>query len=167
MVTHKPMAKEAQRPIEFITPPNVLRAKLATDKPSIKNPLASANKALSEMAHECTQWLHDEIDQLHQHRLAFAASPKKKAALEALTISAMEIKGLATPGGCEDADVFATSLITLLTSPGNHGPANVGLVEAHVDAIRTARDKTHSPKVAAALAEELRARTNEIVTPKS
>jgi len=160
------MAKEVQKPIEFITPPNVLRAKLATDAPSVKNPLAAANKALSEMSDECTKWLHDEIALLHEHRLAFAAAPKKKAALEALTISAMEIKGLAAPGGCEDADAFAASLITLLTSPGNHAPANVGLVEAHVDAIRAARDKVHSPKVAAALAEELRAQTNETVTPK-
>lgn len=161
------MAKEVQKPIEFITPPNVLRAKLATDNPSVKNPLASANKALSEMSAECTKWLHDEIAQLQKHRLAFAAAPKKKAALEDLTICAMEIKGLAAPGGCEDADAFAASLITLLTSPGNHGPANVGLVEAHVDAIRAARDKAHSPKVAAALAEELRARTTETVAPKS
>lgn len=157
------MAKQVQKPIEFITPPNVLRAKLATKTAPVSNPLAAANRALADMSSECTKWVDEEIDRLHERRQAFVAKPKDSDVLDALTHTAMDIKGLAGPGGYPDADAFAVSLIALLTSAGNLAPKNVELVEAHVDAIRATREKAYSAKVAAALAAELSARTAELV----
>lgn len=156
------MAKKAQKPIEFITPPNVLRAKLATASPAVKNPLALADEALKSISDDCKTWLHDEIETLHHHRLAFAKAPEDEGTLKDLTATAMEIKGLAIPAGCEDADAFAASLLNLLTAPGSPAKSHVDLVEAHVDAIRAARDKKHSPKVVAALAAELTAQTSDL-----
>ncbi|MGD1934405.1 MAG: hypothetical protein ACFB0Z_07845 [Candidatus Phaeomarinobacter sp.] len=156
------MAKKVQRPIEFITPPNVLRAKLATDGLGLRDPLAAADKALKQISTECNAWAQEEIDKLQEKREAFVAAPKDTKALNALTKVVMDVKGLATQGGYPDADPFATSLIALLTAPGNAASANVPLVEAHIDAIRATRDKKHSTEVAAALAAELSAQTSDL-----
>ena len=158
-----PMAKDVQKPIEFITPPNILKAKLATDGLGVRDPLVAAEKALGQINDDCVSWAHNAISRLQKQRKAFVASPKNAKALEELIRVTMDVKGLATQGGYPEADAFAASLIALLTSPGNHASQNVPLVEAHVDAIRATREKTHTSQVALALAEELTARTNDLL----
>jgi len=157
------MAKQVQKPIEYITPPNTLRAKLASKAPAVRNPLAAANKAMGTMADDCGKWVDDEINKLQKLRKAFASAPNDAETLSAITHTAMDVKGLAGPGGYPDADPFATSLIALLSAPGGLAARHVGLVEAHVDAIRATRDKTHSSKVAKALAAELANQTATLI----
>ena len=153
----KTAAKTIQKPIEYITPPNTLRAKLKTDSVIVRDPLGDAERALKSMATETAAWIDDEIERLHKCRKAFVKSPSDPATLHALGCAAMDVKGLAGLTGNMAADKFVTSLIALITDPSGCAAAETGLVEAHVDAIRATRESTHNQDVADALAVELSA----------
>lgn len=161
------MAKQVQKPIEFITPPNVLRAKLKAGSPKVVDPLAAADSAMEQLTANCELWVLDEIEKLQLAREAFAKSPKAAKRLTEITRSAVDLKGLAVPAGYIQVHAFVSSLVTLLTAPGNHAAAQVPLVEAHVDAIRAARDNAHSAQIANALAKELAGQTAIAISAES
>ncbi len=151
----KPANPKNQKPIEYITPPNMLRAKLITDSATVRDPLREAEKALKSMASETATWVDDEIERLHKCRNAFMKAPSDPATLSALGCAAMDVKGLAGLTGNLAADKFVTSLIALVTDPSGCAAKEPGLVAAHVDAIRATRESTHNQAVADALATEL------------
>ncbi len=164
--------KKPGKPIEYITPPNVLRAKLKSATPSVYDPLAAADNALDNIKRECEAWVADAIDALQQCRVAVCSAPDDTAVRRSIERAAMDLKGIAKTGNNPAADRFATSLITLLTERGgvafeHHAAQTLTLLEAHVDAIRATRDvrhaDSHCDKTADALATELESRAHSLL----
>ena len=160
----QPKKQARQEPIEYITPPNTLRAKLKADRPAVDDALAAAERALKILAPETEEWVDQEINRLQKCRQVFAQKPNDEKALHALAGAAMDVKGLAGLTNNKAADKFATSLVALVTDPSKCALGQAGLVEAHVDAIRATREPSYDASVADALAAELAALSSACIT---
>lgn len=154
-------------PIEFFTPPNTLRAKLKTGRPTVPNPLAAAERAVNELAPEAGKWVKDEIARIDACRTAFMADPQSEDARDALLASALDVAGLAPLGGNALAARFSANLARLLADAPDSAAEQTELVGAHVDAIRASASmrvvKPASTRAAEELANELEARVQEVV----
>lgn len=146
-------------PIEYITPPNVLKAKLRSPMPQVTDPIAAAEKALQKMQPEFDGWMEQEIAKLHTLRQKFAKNSDSAEAAEELCNAALNIKGLAPTFGNRTAQRFADSLCQFMEKAPGAAAKNIDLVNAHVDAIRAAMTPAlkNSDETADALAEELEA----------
>lgn len=151
-------------PIEYITPPNVLKAKLRSAVTSIEDPVAKAEKALNQLAPQMGNWIKQEIQELDSLRKAYHAKPNDQTA-EALHDGALNIKGLAPTCGNDTAARFAASLCHMLADAPEGTKHDAGLIDAHVDAIRAtaAASASANAAVAEALAQELESKVELLV----
>lgn len=151
-----------QKPIEFFTPPNMLKAKvggrgLGLDMAALKR----AEAAMEELKTEFTDWINADVEKLGQARDAFAAQPNE-AARSALYRASIDLKGQARTFEHPVVARMAASLCNLLDG----SPAvPLLLIDAHVNAIRVlvrqnVRDV--SDPTTNALAAELEARVREL-----
>ncbi len=150
-------------PIEYITPPNVLKAKLRSAVTSIEDPVAKAEKALTQLGPQMGDWIKQEIQELDKLRKAYKAEPNNETA-DALHDGSLNIKGLAPTCGNDTAARFAASLCRMLADAPEGTTHDAGLIDAHVDAIRaTAAGGGANEKVAEALAQELESKVELLV----
>lgn len=154
-----------QLPIEIFMPPNILKAKVGSafggiDMAAIKR----AEAAMETLKAEFADWLADDVAKLGECRDRFAAAPATAAAREDLFRAAHDLKGQADTFEYPMIARIASSLTKLIDGLAPTAELPVGLVDAHVAAIRVVfRDKikTTSDATAKILTEELEARVVE------
>ncbi len=155
-----------QLPIEIFMPPNILKAKVGSaiggiDMAAIKR----AEAAVDVLKVEFQDWLASDVGALGGCRDAFAAAPSAETR-ENLFRAAHDLKGQAETFGYPMIARVAGSLTKLIDATNASVEVPLGLVDAHVAAIRVVfRDKitTTSDAVAQMLAEELEARVLETI----
>lgn len=146
---------------QIIMPPNTLRAKLGGGGYLDSDILSRAEKAVSELKVEFSDWLSTDISALGTAASAFLAAPGNDSA-DALFRTAHDLRGQATTFEYPLIARIAASLAKLIEGLGKTKiPVPPPLVTAHLDAIQVIhRDKIKdiSNYVALALTEELERR---------
>ena len=158
------MAK--QQPIEFITPPNLLKAKVGGSAAGLDlGAVMRAEKAFEKLQLEFTNWINEDVKRLGECRDAFAKAPNKNTK-DAFFRAGHDLKGQADTFGYPLAARIASSLCKLLEA--KNARAMLKLVDAHVDAIRViVRDKLkeNANEIAEQLANELETRVSGALAP--
>ncbi|HXC57297.1 MAG TPA: Hpt domain-containing protein [Rhizomicrobium sp.] len=155
-----------QLPIEIFMPPNMLKAKVGSaiggiDMAAIKR----AEAAMETLKVEFHDWLAEDVAKLGTSRDAFAAAPTT-ASREDLFRAAHDLKGQADTFEYPMIARMAASLTRLIDATSAAAVLPLGLVDAHVAAIRVVfRDKikTTTDKMATVLVDELDARVSETI----
>lgn len=151
------MAKE--KPLEMITPPNALKAKLGGPLTlGSKTAIARAEMALQSLSHEFEGWLEEEIERLESAWKSASALDDREADLMNVYRVSHDLKGLAGTYGYPLITRFAASLCRLLNNVAMRSIAPKELVGAHVATCRVAmRDdiRTDENDTGRMLAEEL------------
>ena len=158
------------KPLEIITPPNVLKVKLGAAGGTIDlSILAKADRALTSLRREFAVWLEEQAKALAQARDQLWANNGDGKALADLLRWSVEIKGQGSTMSFPFVTRVASSLERLIQGckqqKRSFPPA---LVDAHVDAICAAvRDSVTDPNdpVATALAAQLESHVAETIKP--
>ena len=156
------MAK--QLPIEIFMPPNILKAKAGNSVGGIDMAaIQRAEMAMESLKTEFNDWVGADVAHLGEIRDRFATNPDQDAREELFRI-AHDLKGQATTFEYPMIARMASSLTRLFdgTKPSETIP--LGLVDAHIAAIRIVfRDKikTATDRISIVVAEELEARVTE------
>ncbi|MEI9992113.1 MAG: Hpt domain-containing protein [Rhizomicrobium sp.] len=158
------MAREL--PIEIFMPPNILKAKVGSaiggiDMAAVKR----AEAAMETLRVEFNDWLSSDVVKLGESRDRYASAPGA-AARAGLFRAAHDLKGQAETFEFPMIARVAGSLTRLIDSTKPATDLPLGLIDAHVAAIRVIfRDKikTATDKTALALADELDARVSEAI----
>lgn len=160
------MAKR-EKPIEIITPPNMLRVKVggriaAADPAAIKR----AEAAIDQMKVEFQDWLAEEVAKLEK---AYARAVKEGIVGEAgeqLFVVAHDLRGLGATYEFPIITRMAASLARLIEDDEKRASIPVQLAGAHVAAICAAvrqNIRTDDNPVGRQLAEELEAQVTDLV----
>lgn len=125
--------------VEFITPPNTLKAKLGNRLGGFDaGAIARAEAALQSMSGQFGDWLNDELAKLEAAHADVRTPGSGEEALETFYRRAHDLKGLGTTYGYPIVSQFAASLCKLIDSPEGRARAPRGLLDAHVGAIKAA-----------------------------
>ena len=154
------------KPADIFMPPNLLKAKLGgtiggLDMAALKR----AEKAMTDMKAEFSDWMAKDVDRLVQCRDKYAAAPCADSAGD-LYRAGHDLKGQAQTFDYPFAGRIASSLCKLMDGLGEMHLVPLSLVDAHVNAIRiVVRDKImkDADNTALALAEELEKQVGEIL----
>jgi chemotaxis protein histidine kinase CheA len=153
-----------QAPIEIFMPPNILKAKVGSIAGGIDMAaIRRAETAVEELKSNFNDWLEEDVTRLGACRDRFAARPSP-AVCEDIFRAAHDLKGQAETFGYPMIARIAGSLTRLIDGEPTVAHIPLGLVDAHVAAIRVVfRDKIKTPSdaVASILVEELEARVAE------
>lgn len=158
-----------QRPLEVITPPNMLRVKVGGRIGMNMAAIERAEAALRSMAGEFDQWIRSEVDSLERARDAVRREGLTGDPRAALYRTAHDLKGMGGTYGYPIVSRIAALLCLLLESEAAEGDTAMKLASAHVDAIRAAvRDeiKDGSHPVGQALVAELERQVQEFAAAK-
>jgi chemotaxis protein histidine kinase CheA len=155
-----------QLPIEIFMPPNILKAKVGSavggiDMAAVKR----AEAAMETLRVEFNDWVGADVAKLGEVRDCYAAAPSAKGR-DDLFRAAHDLKGQADTFEFPMIARIASSLTRLIDSTNSDSDVPLGLIDAHVAAIRVIfRDKikTTTDKMASVLAEELEARVTEAI----
>ncbi len=144
---------------EMIQVPNTLRLKVGSRFGAL-NPgaVAKAEAALKSLSGQFSQWLQDELGKLEAARGAIRAQGLNAETGSRLYTHAHDLKGLGTTYEFPIVTRMAGSLCKLIEDPAKRMSAPMGLVDAHIDAIRAAvRDgiKDASHPMGKVICEEL------------
>lgn len=154
-----------QKPIEIITPPNVLKAKLGGPlNLNSAEVIQRAENALQSMSGEFETWLDEEITRVETAWDKASDLSDRESQLYSLYGYSHDLKGLATTYGYPLVTRYAASLCRLIATETSRQVAPAELIDAHVKACRTAmrmKIKTKDHPVGVALAEELETQTEE------
>jgi chemotaxis protein histidine kinase CheA len=153
-----------QLPIEIFMPPNILKAKVGSavggiDMAAVKR----AEAAMETMKSEFGDWLAEDVSRLGSCRDQLAKAPTSATRADLFRV-AHDLKGQAETYEYPMISRIAASLTKLLEETKASRETPLGLIDAHVSAIRVVfRDKIKatSDPIAIALSEELEARVNE------
>ncbi len=155
-----------QLPIEIFMPPNILKAKVGSAIGGIDvAAIRRAEAAVEELRGEFNDWLTTDVGRLADCRDLFAQQPSA-AARSDLFRAAHDLKGEGETFGFPMIARLAASLSRLIDAVQPSAEIPLGLVDAHVAAIRVVfrdRVKDANDRTAAALAEELEARVTEML----
>ena len=126
--------------------------------------IAKAEAALKSLSGNFAQWLSDEIVKLDAARTTVKTDGMTDGAMEGLYLRSHDLKGLGTTYGFPIITRIAGSLCRLIDDKDKRAAAPMGLVDAHIDAIKAAvrddiKDDTHP--VGKILVQELEARVAE------
>lgn len=159
------MAK--QKPIEVITPPNVLKTKVGGSLPALdQKAIARAEAALEKMSSQFAEWIKEELERLLEAWAAYEAAPGTPASRNELHRRAHDLKGLAPTYGYPLVGRICASLCKL--TGDEHGEINAPdkLLKAHVDAVKAAvvgKIMGADHPVGLALASELEAHSKALI----
>jgi chemotaxis protein histidine kinase CheA len=153
-----------RQPIEIFMPPNMLKAKVGSvvggiDMAAVKR----AESAMDGLKSEFTDWLASDVTRLAECRDKLAKSPNAATRAD-LFRAAHDLKGQAATYEYPMIARIASSLTKLIESTDASRDVSLGLIDAHVAAIRVVfRDKIQSTTdmIAKTLTEELEARVTE------
>lgn len=158
---------EKKKPIEIITPPNVLKAKLGGPlNINSAEAIARAERALENLSHEFQDWLDEEIGRVEAAWEQSKNLSDRENQLTSVYGASHDLKGLATTYGYPLITRYANSLCKLLGTEEARAKAPAQLIEAHVKACRTAmRQNIKAPDhpIGVALAVELETQISEYV----
>lgn len=127
--------------VEFITPPNTLRAKMGSGfKGFSSDAVAKAEAALADMSGEFEAWLAEEVVKLDAADAALrqTGDVNDPKLVEGLYLRAHDLKGLGATYGYPLVSRIAGSLCMLIDNPEARAKAPRKLLHAHVDAIKAA-----------------------------
>jgi hypothetical protein len=158
---------EKKNPIEIITPPNTLKAKLGgLLNINSAEAIARAERALENLSHEFNDWLDEEIGRVEAAWDSAKDLSDRENQLTGVYGASHDLKGLATTYGYPLITRYANSLCKLLGTAEARSKAPAQLIDAHVKACRTAmRQNIKAPDhpVGLALAQELEAQIDAYV----
>jgi chemotaxis protein histidine kinase CheA len=151
---------------QMIQPTNALRLKVGGGRLGAIDPaaIAKAEAALKSLASNFSQWLSDEITKLEAARQQVRAQGATAETMENLYLRAHDLKGLGTTYGYQLITRIAASLCRLIDEKDKRLSASMGLVDAHIDAIKASvREgmKADDHPIGAALVQELERRVKE------
>ena len=154
-----------QKPLEVITPPNMLKVKVGGKVGFDSRAVERAEAALKSMSVQFEDWLGREVDALRDAWNVAKKEGLQSTAGENVYSCAHDLKGLGVTYGYPIISRMGGSLSRLLETHELRGVVPEHLVEAHVAAIRAAvRDKVTDVDhpVGRALVTELEDRVEEI-----
>ena len=128
-----------QKPIEVITPPNMLKAKIGGALPALdQNAIARAEAALDKLSDQFGEWINEEAARLSDAWASYEKAPNTRAAKYELHRRSHDLKGLAPTYGYPLVGRICASLCKL--TGDEHGDINapIALLKAHVDAVKAA-----------------------------
>lgn len=128
-----------QKPIEIITPPNALKAKVGGAIPALdQKAIARAEAALERMSVQFADWINEELAHLLDAWAKYEAAHGTAAARSELHRRAHDLKGLAPTYGYPLVGRICASLCRL--TGDEHASINPPekLLKAHVDATKAA-----------------------------
>lgn len=151
---------------QMIQAPNALRLKVGGGRLGAIDPaaIAKAEAALQSLSGNFTQWLNDEITKLDGARQAVRAEGPTLENMESLYLRAHDLKGLGATYGFPLITRIAGLLCRLIDDKSKRLQAPLGLIEAHIDAIKAAaRDeiKTEEHPIGKILVQELESRIKD------
>ncbi len=158
------MARE--KPIEVITPPNVLKAKIGGAMPALdQRAIARAEAALDKMSGQFADWVNEELAHLLNAWAAYESAPGPVTKDE-LHRRSHDLKGLAPTYGYPLVGRICATLCKL--TGDEHGELSPPdrLLKAHVDAVKAAvvgKIMGADHPVGLALAAELEAQTKLLI----
>lgn len=156
----------SQNPGQMIQAPNNLRLKVGGSRLGAIDPaaIAKAEAALKSLSGNFGQWLQDEIVKLDASRQAVKSEGVTAETMESLYLRSHDLKGLGTTYGFPLITRIAASLCRLIDDKDKRSEAPMGLIDAHIDAIKAAvRDdiKNEDHPVGKILVQELEGRVRE------
>jgi hypothetical protein len=122
--------------------------------------IAKAEAALKSLSGNFAQWLQDEVTKLEASRARIRDEGLSMATAENLYLRAHDLKGLGATYEYPLVTRIAGSLCKMIDDPATRLAAPMGLVDAHIDAIRAAvrnQTQTDDHPVARATVEALEA----------
>lgn len=131
------------KPIEVITPPNMLKVKVGGSLPRLdKEAIERAEAALKSLSGQFDQWMAEELEKFDQ---AWREAKAQGRASELLYRRAHDIKGLAATYEYPLVTRLAAALCRLIETEQLRSNAPTALVDGLANAIRVAvRDKIRS-----------------------
>lgn len=158
---------QREKPIEIINPPNMLKAKVGGKIPNADEAMiARAENALNGLKSEFGAWLGEEVAKLEDHLKACKSEGLTGEMGEMLFTSAHDLRGLGSTYEFPIITRIAASLSKLIETKEQRKQVPMGLVEAHVGAIRAAiiqNIRDSNDPIGAQLAEELETRVIALV----
>ncbi len=156
-----------QKPIEVITPPNMLKAKIGGAMPALdQRAIAKAEAALQKMSGQFGDWINEELNHLLAAWAAYEKASGSPATKNELHRRAHDLKGLAPTYGYPLVGRICATLCKLTGDEYGDISAPLILLKAHVDAVKAA---VHGKLMGAdhpvglALIAELEAQTKQII----
>ena len=160
-----------QKPIEIITPPNTLKAKVGGAIPALdQKAIAKAEAALEQMSGQFADWINEELAHLLDAWAKYESEHGSPAARNELHRRAHDLKGLAPTYGYPLVGRICASLCKL--TGDEHAEINPPekLLKAHVDATKAAvsgKIMGADHPVGLALANELEAQVKTLIASKA
>lgn len=148
---------------QMIQAPSALRLKVGGGRLGAIDPaaIAKAEAALKSLSGNFSQWLNDEITKLDGARQTVRTEGPTAENMESLYLRAHDLKGLGATYGFPLITRIAGLLCRLIDDKTKRLEAPLGLIEAHIDAIKAAaRDdiKTEDHPIGKILVQELEGR---------
>jgi HPt (histidine-containing phosphotransfer) domain-containing protein len=160
-----------QKPIEVITPPNMLKTKIGGALPALdQRAIARAEAALEKMSDQFADWINEELARLLEAWAAYEKAPGTAPAKNELHRRAHDLKGLAPTYGYPLVGRICGTLCKLTGDEHGEIKAPDRLLKAHVDAVKAAvmgKIKGAEHPVGLALVAELEAQTKEIIAQQT
>jgi HPt (histidine-containing phosphotransfer) domain-containing protein len=155
-----------QKPIEIITPPNMLKAKIGGAMPALdQKAIARAEAALEKLSGQFGDWINEELNRLLDAWAAYEAA-QTPATKNELHRRAHDLKGLAPTYGYPLVGRICATLCKLTGDEHGDITAPVSLLKAHVDATKAAvhgKIMGANHPVGLALAAELEEQTKKLI----
>lgn len=160
-----------QKPIEIITPPNVLKAKVGGALPAVdQRAIARAEAALEKLADQFNDWIGEELSRLIEAWDAYEAAGGTEAAKFELHRRAHDLKGLAPTYGFPLVGRICATLCKLTGDEHGNIAAPEKLLKAHVDGVKVmvhSSIKGADHPVGLALASELEEQTRQLISEQA
>ncbi len=123
-------------PVQHITPPNRLKAKLGKGVVSFDSgAIARAEAAMATLSNQFGEWLNQELVKLEAAHKLVSAPNSGEEELQQFYRCAHDLKGLGTTYGYPIVSDFASSLCKLIDSPEARQKAPRQIMDSHVAAI--------------------------------
>ena len=125
-----------QKPIEVITPPNVLKTKIGGALPALdQKAIARAEAALEKLSDQFADWIQEELSKLVEAWGKYEANQNQATKTE-LHRRAHDLKGLAPTYGYPLVGRICATLCKLTGDEHGEIDAPVKLLKAHVDGVK-------------------------------
>jgi chemotaxis protein histidine kinase CheA len=125
-----------QTQVQYITPPNRLKAKLGKSLVSFNSDaIARAEAAMASLSNQFGEWLHQELAKLEAAHKLISTPGAGEEELQQFYRCAHDLKGLGTTYGYPIVSDFASSLCKLIDSPEARQKAPRQIMDSHVAAI--------------------------------
>ncbi len=120
--------------------PNPMRLRMGGGRLGAIDPaaIAKAEAALKSLSGNFTQWLNDEIAKLETARAAIRDAGQTAETMESLYLRAHDLKGLGATYGFPLITRIAGLLCRHIDDKAKRLDVPMGLIDAHIDAIKTA-----------------------------